>query len=320
MADFEEEEPYTGAVIDDAPLKGEDDADTLFPATIFDQDTLSNVHNRRQRKSDEEAAEQQAEDQRNYLRVQRRRALLDRVLQFITRHHLLPQKWLHVNAEAGERYPAFVCTIRDNYWRWGTSFVSAMSFVATFIWLVSWCLGAPSTVMHDGTNVINLWKPSSTYEYDLSSEQISAWLTEHKAETTVIRPRDMRAEYFSAHVYPAGERRNITFPWLYDALDQACKHGAKDKNDVCTCMPAVEIGILTNIVLVGGTVMINPHVTSQSDELWPAGYDDGTKASQPLAVMVEYMHQSGKKDRREERLHNGMCLMRSLDLVGKLSG
>ncbi len=313
-----EEGQHTGAVLDERPLKGEHDADVFFPTSIYDQDTMSNVLNRRQRKDDEEAAHQHEEDQRNHLRVQRRRALLDRVLQFITRHHLLPQKWLYVNGEGGERYPAFVCTIRDNYWRWGTSLFSALSFVGTFIWLVSWCLGAPSTVMHDGTNVINLWKPSSTYEYDLSSETISAWLIEHKTDTTVIRPRDMRAEYFSAHVYPAGERRNITFPWLYDALDQACKHEAKDETDICTCMPAIEIGILTNIVLVGGTVMINPHVTAQSGDTAPVTYDDGTKASQPLAVMVEYMHRSGKTDRRQEQLHSGMCLMRSLDLVGKL--
>ena len=322
MADPEEEQ-YTGAVLDDQPLKGEFEADTLFPSTRYDHDTLSNVHNRKRRERDAEAARQQEEDQRTYLRGQRRRAYLDRVLLFITRYHLLPQKWLFVNAEGGERYPEFVCTIRDNWWHWGKSIGSALSFVISVIWLVVWLMGAPTAVMHDGTNVINLWNPSAPNNYDLSSEKVSAWITEHRTNMTEVRPRDMRAEYFSAHVYPAGERRNITLPWLYDALYHACKHDAKDENDLCACMPAIEIGIMANVILVDstgkdkGTVLINPSATAVSDKTVGVTYDDGTKASAPYAVMVEYMHRSGKVERSREKLHHAFCIMRALKLVGK---
>jgi hypothetical protein len=250
------------------------------------------------------------------MREKRRRALLDRFVLFITRRRLLPQSWLHISAESGERYPAFICKIRDNGIRWCSSIGAAISCVASVLWIMQWLLGAPSTVMHDGTNVVNLWAPTTIYDHDLTSEKVASWLTAHREELTVLRQRDLRSEYFEAHIYQPDERRNVTFEWLNNALDTVCKR--EDEDEGCACLPALELGILTNVVLVDDTVMLNPRITAQSDERVMVTYDDGTRATQPVAIVVEYMHRDGKMHRRKEKLDAAFCLTRSLGLLNLL--
>jgi hypothetical protein len=296
--------PNTGASVDDVPLNGEEIDTPLFPESTYDDDTMAH---RRARVHQNE----QAEESRQYLREKRRRALLDRVVMFITRRRLLPKSWLHITPESGERYPAFICSIRDNGKRWAGSTMAAVSFVASVLWIVQWLLGAPSVVMHDGTNVVNLWAPRTIYKHDLTSEKVSAWLVAHRKEVTVLRQRDVRSEYFEAHIYQPDERRNVTFEWLDNALVTTCT-----REDGCACMPALELGILANVVLVGDTVMFNPRITKQSDKRIAVTYDDGTRATQPAAIVVEYMHRDGKMHRRMDELDAAFCLTRSLDLLG----
>lgn len=308
--------PETGAVLENVPLDGEDGVSPVMPTSVHDDGHLVGVRQRQRAQATAKLRDDQGADARAALRRQRFTAIFDRIIYGIEDRHLLPESWLSRTSESGERYPRFVCVVRDNYWRCGTSFAAAISFVASLLWLVQWALGAPSTVMHDGTNVVNMYSPSTIYTVDLTSDRVSTWLGAHRPEMYSFKGADLRAGYFSADIYHASERRNITFDWLGPALHDACQHGSED---MCVCMPAVEIGVLANAIFVeDGTIMLNPHITKQSEQRFSVTYNDGTKASQPVAAVVEYMHRDGVIDRRKETLQRVACIIRALDLVGVL--
>lgn len=303
----------TGFVVDDnTPLDMEEDGMAFFPESIHDHDTLVNRQEGTQRRNEAKAQQERAEHER---RSRRRRAILDRVVLFIERHHLLPKSLTRINSESGERYPIYITTLRDNGKKWFWTFASVVSFVASVLWLIQWLLGAPSAVMHDGTNVVNLWKPGTLYAQDLTSSSVAGWITSHRKDLTVPTRATLRAGYYEAHIYQADEMRNITIEWLGERLQDVCKSEAEE----CACVPAVEIGVMTNVVYTpDGTFMMNPKITAKSDETFSVEHDDGTKMSSPIAIVVEYMHHDGKIHRKKVKLHEASCLQRSLELVGIL--
>lgn len=299
-------------VLEDVPLNNEHHADAIFPESQHDTDHLSNVQSGvRRRQSNEHA--------RDELRKRRRTDQWWRVLRFIEGRGLLPRSWTRIDGEAGERYPRFVCVLRDNYRVWGKSAMAAVSCVGTIVWLISWLLGAPSIVMHDGTNVVNLWSPSYASQYSLADGSFADWISHHRGHSARPGPASIRSGYFGAEVYGAGARRNVTLDWLHEALAHEC--GEKGTDARCHCMAAVEIGVLANVVLLGGSddnhLAIDPSITDSSSEA-PISieYDDGTKAMEPLAVIAEYTTRGGRRERRNYKLYHAFCMSRSIRLVG----
>lgn len=308
-------EQVTETILEDVPLDGENGAAPIMPSSNHDADSLVGLRQRQTARDQQAQSEKDSSDVRASLRRQRYTAILDRVVQFIGERGLLPASWLEHTTESGERFPVFVCVIRDNFKRWGRALITTVSFVASLLWLIQWVLGAPSTVMHDGTSVVNLYAPSTVYTVDLTSASVATWLEDHRKAIHPIRGADGAAGYFRAQIYHVSEERNVTLDWLWQALHDTCKHDASDPSEKCVCMPAVEIGVLANAIFVDKTLMLMPRITKESDERFTVTYDDGTRASQPIAAVVEYMHRDGVIERRKEQMARVACIARAIELV-----
>ena len=239
-----------------------------------------------------------------------------RLLHFVDQHRLLPESWLVIEGDKGEQWPRFVCNVRDNYRRWGKSAAAAVSFVASVVWLVTWLIGTPSAVMHDGSTVVNMWAPAYSHVYVLSDGAFADWITEHRSAAALPSVMDMHKGYFTAEIYGASERRNVTFEWIEQALQHACKSDASGEK--CHCVPAIQLGVLANVVWLGGedaSVAINPVITDRSVERSSIEYDDGTTAYQPIAVIAEFTTRTQQRTRKKFKLYDAFCLTRSLDLL-----
>ena len=307
--------PATSALLENVSLTGEEEVGTLLPESVHDNDHLANLRHRQSVDATRIADVERGKEYRAKKRLDRYNAVLERVVQFIESRHLMPASWLERSTESGERYPHFVCVIKNGFSRWWRSAGAAISTIASILWILQWALGAPSVVMHDGTQVVNLWQPSTIYTVDLTSTKVSTWLSEHRSNMRAFKTSDFRSAYFDAEVYHANERRNITFEWLYHATHEGCRHD--EGADVrCDCIPAVEIGLMANVIITGdGIPMFNPHITRRSDIMIPVLYDGVAQASQPSAIKVEYMNSDGQIERVEERLERAACITRSIDLV-----
>lgn len=306
----------TGSVLDDVPLDGESPHVPFFPATLHDNDTAAEL---RQRKHAEKVREYEAQKAREQQRANRRaryNALLDRVLNFIEDKHLLPKSCFDRSQETGQRFPKFVHTIQNEGPRWLTIAASLLSCVVSILFLGQWMLGAPTATMHDGTTVINLWKPPAVASLDLTSHGVATWITDHRDHVTFFSSRDMNAEYFSADIYQAGEKHNVTISHLDGLLKAACDPHPHI-NEPCICIPAVEIGIMANAIYMDKMVMYNPRVTAKSPEKFAFTFEDDTVAAYPIAIAIEFLHRDGQLGRTKVKLEQSACIMRSLDLVGR---
>lgn len=315
---WDDADQETGAVLDDVPLHWEDGISPVFPASVQDNGHLSGVRQRQHTREEDARQEENGKKVRATLRRQRYTAFLDRAVSFVEDHGLLPARWLERTTESGERFPHSVYVVRDNCRRWMCTLVSTLSFVSSMLVLMQYGLGAPSAVMHDGTHVVNMYTPSTIYTVDLSATNVASWIATQRAAMHTVCGHDLTTGYFTADIYHVSERRNITFDWLEGALQYACRYDAVNPAERCACVPAVEIGALTNAIFIDGTFMINPRITGKNDERFPVTYDDGTKASQPTLIKVEYMHRDGVIERRQETYHRAACIARSLELVGAI--
>jgi hypothetical protein len=312
---FEGEEQETNVVLEDVPLDNEDGVATIFPTSQHDTGGLMDVRQRVQASAVKTANEERKREAQAKLRRQRYTAIIDRVIQWIEYRRLLPQSWLARSIESGDRWPVFVCVIRNNYKTWLNTLIATVSFVASLLWLLQWVLGAPSVVLHDGTTVQNLYAPSTVYTVDLTSTSVSNWLERHRKGGHVVRAADLKTGYFSANVYHVSEDRNITLDWIFKALHQACNHDALDFNDRCTCMPAIEIGVLANVIFIDGVTMLNPRITLADTEQYQFEYGDGINAPQPISATIEYMDRSGLLERFRKESIQVACIVRSLALA-----
>lgn len=313
--------PSTGAMLENVSLSGEDEVGVLLPESMHDRDHLSNLRHRQAVDATRLADEERGKEFRAKKRRDRYNAVLERFVQFVEDWKLMPESWLERSTESGERHPRFVGVIRNGFSRWWRSAGAALSAIASFLWIMQWLLGAPSVVMHDGTNVVNLWAPSTVHVLDLTLDSASAWITANRAEATAFKMSHLNDAYFDAHIYYAKDNHNVTMEWFAKALHDACPHDSANEEDRCVCMPSVEIGVMANAIYMDDTLMLNPYVTKQDGVRIPYSYDGGgTKALQSAAIVVEFMNRGGQIERRKAKLHRASCIARSLDLVGLLHG
>lgn len=287
----------------DVPLSDENDAAVIIPTHQADQDNLSEVRQRTQLLQSEETRKELEEQDRTELRKRRYRNLLDRFIYFIEDKRLLPASWLEHTVESGQRYPVFVNVIQNNWKTWLKTLVSAVSFVASLLWLLQYVLGAPSAVLSSGEMVVNLYQPAQAKPIDLTSRSVAEWIS-----SAQLPPHsDLSRGYAAAPVYQVAETRNVTVQWLRSVLPQVCGETS------CDCLSAIEVGVGINAVWISQpkTVMLNPLITQESDVRIGVSFSDGTEDTVPAAIVVEY--EEGKlKERKKFSGAKSACVARAL--------
>lgn len=312
--DLANDEQFTGFTVEDmSDGDGMGDDIPLLPTGQFDP-SVSSLAQDRVEEDERIRKAKEAGDARARDREERRMATGAYIVYRLKKWGLMPARWYASTLEEGMKYPWIVYVVNNNYRRWGKSAMSAITFVATILWLTSYFMGTPSRVTADGVEIVNVWEPSKVHDHDMTSVPFVLWLTENRHHVSKLSKKHLRKEYFEASVFDAGEVRNVTFSWIEEALDTLCKD--------CACAPAIELGILANVIMIPtktqtrGMFMLNPVITTQSDKLAPVKFEDGTTTKMPLAVKVEFLNTQGMTERRVFEAQQSFCIVRSLGLVG----
>ena len=290
------------ATFDSTPLPGErEHGGAVFPESRADSDTIAENAARI-------AASRAAIHQRRYNAWY---WTLIRILGNI----FLSAHWKEIPPD--ERHPRFVVFIGNNWKRW----VARAMFYGGILWwlhfFVTWFFVPNVAVLHDGRVVNNLWNPVRVQEYDLSSLEVAAWIDEHRSNIPVIAPA---AEFVTADVYEDGQRHNVTIKWLEEALERACadeldKTIRPKSPQVCVCYPAVEIGILADVIFIDDELMFNARVDNSDGGTTRVKYSDGTEREMPIAILVSYTRRNGQQARKFFDDQKAYCVKRSIDLV-----
>lgn len=289
------------AVFDDVPLSAESHGGDVFPVSTYDTDhATANID--------------RATAARTRLHEQRYKSWWWRTIRFVGML-LLSRHWTEVHDE--EKHPRFIVFIGANWKRW----VKRLMFVAGILWWVHWfflwVLTPDTVVLHDGSIVGNLWRPVRVKTYDLTNAEVATWVSDHRLLVRTVRPN---AEYVTAHVFEDAASHNVTMEWLDDALERACL-GKLDnvirtrQPDPCVCIPAVEIGILADVVYVDGEMLFNVRISDTSSVTTRVKFDDKTESDMPITILVDFTQRDGKLARRVLEMQAAFCVMRSASLL-----
>ena len=283
------------------PVAGEDSHTVVFPEFVGDQGAAAT-------NAEHISARQRAAFERRY------NTYFWRFLRGLEWWGLIPDKWCAVE---GEKYPKYVVFIEQRWKGWVARW-SMLSMVLWLLWLfVSWMLERDTAVFSDGSIVENLYKPRVVKVRDMTDMSFARWLNENRAHGSAFKPAN---NYNPVPTYDTGDFRNVTTSWLTESLYTACRGNAKpDSNDYdpdeCVCMPAVEIGIFANVVLLDDKILYNPQIIRESDKRALTRHEDGSEEMLPVSIDVLYELPTGKMKREFVDGVKSGCLFQAVRLV-----
>lgn len=285
-------------------VPGEDDSRPVFPEFLFDTGaSAANIDQTqaRQRKAYEE----------------RYNSLFRRALRQAEHWGWIPER-LRTIGGSGE--PLYIDYIRDT-WRAFRKRAVWLSTVTWILWILfSWFMDSDSAVISDGSIVENLYQPTVVNVFDMTDKKFARWLVSSR---TSMDPFDPTKGYNSVHVYDKGGERNVTTSWLTSALYTACKGDARvnpqtntyDSEDECVCLPAVEIGIMTNVILIDGRIIYNARIVREMAQKVTVHHPDDSNEPLPGSISVVFENSNGNMERRFFDNAMGVCLYQSVRFV-----
>lgn len=282
------------AVLDATPLTGESEHGPVFPENVFDQDHVA-------------ANRDRAARARFALHRKRYNSLIWRLVGMVGRTGLISREWMEI--PEGEVHPRFVIHMQQNVGRWSKRAIFVASAVGWIVWIAMFFLAGGTTVMHDGVVVTNLWNPATTKTYDLTNVDVASWIQAERSDVPRIKPN---AKFFPVHVYDSGRQHNVTASWLEMALAAACME------EECACVPAVEIGILADVILIRDVLLFNARITNASPEKTRVLFTDGIKVDLPVAILVEFTRRDGSMQRLSFGKEDAFCIKRAIDLFAQV--
>ena len=281
------------AQLHEVPVAGEDGHGSIFPTTPGDPGSASANIDRSNRRA-------------NDLHKQRYDTFFWRALRSLEWWGLIPDKWSQI--DCGEKHPRYVVYIERKWRDWWFA-LSVLSWIASMVWWFEprWPAAA-TAVLSDGSIIHNMYAPDTVNVHGMDNVPFAQWLIDHRP---YVEPVDIGRDYISADIFDVGARKNVTVEWLSDALHTACGGDA----DACTCMPAVELGVLTNAVLIDGDVVFNPTIIKESTTRTRVSYGDGIEASMPISVFAKVTTSAGKFKDVTYDMERAFCVVRSVQMI-----